>query len=195
MEFSDIYLLQKFLQGEVACFNVLIQRWQKRIFNFIYRNVSDYEEARDLTQETFAKAFIKARDLQDPSRFIPWLYKVALNECRMSLRRSRGRQKVPIEIYDSPESNEVEIAAVLVRQEESAQQRLEREETVARLREVLALLPEEQRLVIVMKEYEDLKFHEIAEILDVPLSTVKSRLYMGLKTLRRLLLQRELSRS
>src|SRR5688572_8999412 len=195
MEFSDVYLLQKFLQGEVASFNVLTQLWHKRIFNFIYRNVSDYEEARDLTQETFAKVFLKARELQDQSRFAPWLYKVALNECRMSLRRGRGRVKVPIEICEPSLVSDVEISSAMAQREEGPQQRLEREETVARLREVLGKLPEEQRLVIVMKEYEDLKFHEIAEILDVPLSTVKSRLYLGLKTLRRLLLQKELTRS
>ena len=194
MEFSDEYLLQKYLDADVAAFNILIQRWQKRIFNFIYRNVGDYEEARDLTQETFAKAFLKARDLHDRTRFSSWLYKVALNECRMAFRRTRGKQSVPIELFQQQDAQEAELGRAMAQRDESPQERLEREEGVARLREVMRMLPEEQRLVILMKEYENLKFHEIAEILDTPLSTIKSRMYLGLKTLRRLLVQKELSR-
>ena len=194
MEFSDEYLLQKYLDADIAAFNILIQRWQKRIFNFIYRNIGDYEEARDLTQDTFAKTFLKVKDLDDRSRFGPWLYRVALNECRMAFRRSRGKQKVPLEIYQQTDAEEIQLRSVMSEEPDGPEEQLRKKENVERLRAVLQMIPEEQRLVILMKEYESLKFQEIAEVLDVPLSTVKSRMYLGLKTLKRLLLQRELTR-
>jgi RNA polymerase sigma-70 factor (ECF subfamily) len=195
MEFSDEYLVRKYLDGDVSQFNILIQRWQKRIFNFIYRNTGDYEDARDLTQNTFAKAFVKAKELDDPSKFSSWLYKIALNECRMTFRRSRGKQKIPLEIYQQDETQEKELRQVMSEAEESPEDSLQRKENIERLREVIQLIPNEQRVVILMKEYENLKFHQIADILDVPLSTVKSRLYLGLKTLKRLLIQREFTRT
>lgn len=194
MEFSDEYLVQKYLDGDASRFNILIQRWQKRIFNFVYRNIGDYEEARDLTQDTFAKAFLKLKELDDAARFSSWLYKIALNECRMAFRRTRGRQKIPIEIYHQTEAQEVELGRMMAEREDSPEQSLQKREAAERLHEVFRMIPEEQRLVIVMKEYEDLKFHEIAQILELPLSTVKSRMYLGLKTLKRLLIQRELTR-
>ncbi|MBI4455051.1 MAG: sigma-70 family RNA polymerase sigma factor [Acidobacteria bacterium] len=193
MEPSDEYLIQKYLHGDTSRFNVLIQRWQKRIFNFIYRNLGDYEEARDLTQDTFAKVFLKLKDLDDTSKFSSWIYKVALNECRMAFRRAKGRQKVPLEIYHQTEAQGDEFCRIKS-EEESPEEHLQKKESVDRLREMIRMIPEEQRAVILMKEYENLKFHEIAEILDVPLSTVKSRMYLGLRTLRRLLIQKELTR-
>lgn len=191
MEFSDEYLVRKYLDGDVSQFNILIERWQKRIFNFVYRNIGDYEEARDLTQNTFAKAFLKIKELDDIGRFSSWLYKIALNECRMTFRRTKGKQKVPLEIYDQSETQEIELRKVMSQVEETPEEGLRRKEDAGRLREVIQLIPDEQRLVIVMKEYENLKFQEIADVLDVPLSTVKSRMYLGLKTLKRLLIQRE----
>ncbi|MBI3939526.1 MAG: sigma-70 family RNA polymerase sigma factor [Acidobacteria bacterium] len=194
MEFSDEYLVQEYLDGDVSRFNLLIQRWQKRIFNFIYRNIGNYEEAQDLTQDTFAKAFVKVKDLDDPAKFSAWLYRVALNECRMAFRRGKGKQNIPLEIYDQTETRELQLRGVMSEPEDTPEESLQRKESIERLRSVLSAIPEEQRLIIVMKEYEDLKFHEIAAILEIPLSTVKSRMYLGLKTLRRLLVQRELSR-
>ncbi|HEY2933299.1 MAG TPA: sigma-70 family RNA polymerase sigma factor [Acidobacteriota bacterium] len=194
MEFSDEYLVQKYLEGDSSSFDELIRRWQKRIFNFIYRNIGNYEESLDLTQNTFAKSFLKIKELDDAARFSSWLYKIALNECRMSFRRSKGKQNIPLEIYHQSETQEVELRRALSESEETPEERLQRKESVARLKEVILLIPEEQRLVILMKEYEGLRFHEIAEILDVPLSTAKSRMYLGLKTLRRLLVKKELSR-
>ncbi|MBI2821995.1 MAG: sigma-70 family RNA polymerase sigma factor, partial [Acidobacteria bacterium] len=83
---------------------------------------------------------------------------------------------------------------VMSEEEESPEETLQKKEDIARLRSVIEMIPEEQRLVILMKEYENLKFYQIAEVLDLPLSTVKSRMYLGLKTLKRLLIQRELIR-
>lgn len=179
MELSDERLLEHALEGDGACFGELARRWQRRIYGFICRYVGNREEARDLTQDTFAKAFQNLDRLADSRRFPSWLYKIALNECRMRFRRQNRGVIVPLEEY--------------VQREErggfptpTPEDTLEAGENVRILRQAVAQLPEEQRVVIVMKEYQGLKFHEIAEILDLPLSTVKSRMYLGLKTLKKL---------
>lgn len=182
MQRSDEYLLELALQGDGTCFGELSQRWQNKIYGFIYRYVGNREEARDLTQDTFAKAYQHLDRLSDPSRFSSWLYKIALNECRMRFRRRRHVTAVPLEDYVLQERDVSEAA--------SPEEALAAGETTRILKEVFGHLPEEQRTVILMKEYQGLKFQEISEILDVPLSTVKSRMYLGLKTLRKMMEQR-----
>jgi RNA polymerase sigma-70 factor (ECF subfamily) len=177
---SDEYLLQMALGGDGASFGALAQRWEKRIHGFIRRYVGNSEEARDLTQDTFAKAFQNLDRLVDPGRFSSWLYKIALNECRMRFRKEKGTHRIPWE-ESQAESRRSE------RVEENPESRLESVQRVDRLKEVFKDLPKEQKEVILMKEFQGLKFHEISEILGVPLSTAKSRMYLGLKTLRKLM--------
>ncbi len=181
MEHSDEHLLELALQGDGACFGELSRRWQFKIYGFIYRYVGTSEEAQDLTQNTFTKAFQNLDRLSDPSRFSSWLYKIALNECRMRFRSQRNFVSVPL-AEQAPERPE--------RGVRNPEEALLAKETSHLLQEAFARLPEEQKTVILMKEYQDLKFHEISEILEVPLSTVKSRMYLGLKTLRRLMEER-----
>ena len=180
MRLNDEYLLDLAVQGDAGSFGEVTQRWERRIFAFIFRYVGNSEEARDLTQNTFAKAFENLGRLSDSSRFSSWLYTIALNECRMRFRREKRAQHFPIE-DDSGSGLE------LVSAESSPEEGAAQQQQVRRLRRALGHLPDEQRAVIVMKEYQGLKFQEIAEIVEVPLSTVKSRMYLGLKTLRRLL--------
>ena len=181
MSFSDENLLQSALAGDGGSFGELVTRWERKIYGFIYRYVGDREEARDLTQETFVKAYKNLGRLSDHRRFSSWLYKIALNECRMRFRRRRW-DTVPL-----PESVEAPLTKA---DDPTPEQALASKEKVQLLREALLKLPEEQKTVILMKEYQGLKFREIAQILDLPLSTAKSRMYLGLKTLRRLMEKR-----
>ncbi|MBI4446497.1 MAG: sigma-70 family RNA polymerase sigma factor [Acidobacteria bacterium] len=181
MDRSDENLLQLALQGDGASFGELTGRWQRKIYAFIYRYVGNREEARDLTQDTFTKAFENLERLADPARFSSWIYKIALNECRMRFRKQR--HVTPVSLEDSSFREEQSTQLLPLSPEEA----LVEKEVVRVLKEVMENLPEEQRTVILMKEYQGLKFHEISEILDIPLSTVKSRMYLGLKTLRKLM--------
>ncbi|RPI28837.1 MAG: sigma-70 family RNA polymerase sigma factor [Acidobacteria bacterium] len=180
MNRSDDHLLALALQGDGACFGELAERWQRRIFSFVCRHVGNVEEAQDLTQDTFAKAYQNLDRLTDPARFSSWLYKIALNECRMRFRRGRNITHISLEKED--ESEGIDIADAT-----TPERHLADKEKSLLLKEAFQALPEEQRSVILMKEYQNLKFHEISEIMNVPLSTVKSRMYLGLKTLRRLM--------
>lgn len=178
MEPSDEYLLEMALQGDGASYGQLIRRWERKIFSFICRYIGDREDARDLTQDTFTKAYRNLGSLSDRRRFSAWLYRIALNECRMRFRRQKNIRAVALE-----ESGQEERAV----DASTPESRLAAKEEVQLLREVFQDLPEEQRVVILMKEFQGLKFQEISEILDVPLSTAKSRMYLGLKTLKRLM--------
>ena len=177
---SDEYLLQMALDGDGTSFGILVQRWEKRIYGFVRRYVGNNEDAKDLTQDTFTKAYQNLDRLVDPARFSSWLYKIALNECRMRFRKEKGTHRVPWE-ESQAETRRSE------RVDENPESRLETVQNVDRLKEAFGDLPKQQKEVILMKEFQGLKFHEISEILGVPLSTAKSRMYLGLKTLRKLM--------
>ncbi len=174
---TDEHLLELARQGDTACFGEVVRRWQKRIYGFIRRYVGDVAAAEDLTQDTFTKAFRNLSRLSDVGCFSSWVHKIALNECRMRHRRESRFVKLPWP--EQPAAGAVEIDH---QTPETALAALERREA---LQSAFGLLPAEQREVILMKEFQGLKFHEIADILELPLSTVKSRMYLGLKTLRR----------
>ena len=184
MNFSDEYLLELALQGDRSCFGELIERWQRKIYAFICRYVGNSTDAQDLTQDTFTKAYTNLDRLADPARFPSWLYKIALNECRMRFRKERRAQLVPLPEEEDPGGPELAVETT------TPETQLAVQEEIELVRGAFKELPEEQRAVILMKEYQGLKFHEISEILEIPLSTVKSRMYLGLKTLRKLMEKR-----
>lgn len=177
---SDQHLLELAQGGDRNGFGELARRWESKIYGFIRRNVRNAEDARDLMQETFMKAYLNLQRLEDPQRFGSWLYTIALNECRMNFRKGKSARLTPIEEeHEALHDHGIE--------SRSPERTLVRDEAALRVRRGFAQLPHEQREVILLKEYQGLKFHEIAEILEVPLSTVKSRMYLGLKNLKRVL--------
>lgn len=182
---DDEVLISRFLKGDSESFNLLATRWKKRIFNFVYRYTGSFEDSEDLTQETFAKALRSLGRLEDPRKFSSWIYRIALNECHMDRRRDRSHRHVFLDA--EVEGNGESMPRQLADPGDSPESVIHKQEMMERLKRVFAAIPAEQRAVIVMREYENLKFHEIAEILDIPLSTVKSRMYMGLRALKKLL--------
>ncbi len=174
---SDDRLVEAFQAGDLAAFDVLVLRWERRVQGTVYRVLGAEEDARDVTQEAFLRAFRSLRGFKGQARFSSWLYQIALNLCRDRLRRKRGKAFVSLDGIE-------EDAGLPGQGGPSPYDLAERGALSSLVREALAALPEEQREVIVLKEYEELTFVEIAEILDVPLSTVKTRLYRGLVNLR-----------
>ncbi|HET7292576.1 MAG TPA: RNA polymerase sigma factor [Vicinamibacteria bacterium] len=175
---SDERLVEAFQAGDLAAFDLLLLRWERRIQGTAYRILGVEEEARDVSQEAFLKAFRALRGFKGEARFSSWLYQIALNLCRDRLRRRRGKAFVSLESLEEEGGHPAPDAGP------SPYEQAERGALLRRVREALAALPDEQREVIVLKEYEELTFLEIAQILDVPLSTVKTRLYRGLVSLR-----------
>lgn len=182
---TDIELIALFLDGHAPAFDTLVGRWQARLYNFVLRHMGDREEARDLCQQAFIQAYRKLDRLQDHRTFAAWLYRIAVNLCRDCQRQRQRRPILYLEDVDGEASEklmETRPANPGAAPDHEAGQRDVRE----LLRRALQSLPEEQRVVVVMKEYEGLKFTQIADILQTPVNTVKSRMYYGLKSLRKL---------
>lgn len=171
---EDAQLVQAFLAGNAQAFNTLVTRWQDRIHYFAYRYFANTDDAADVTQKTFIKAYQKIETLNDHNKFGSWLYRIAKNLCLDELRKTKRQNTIS---YDNIETT-IDATA------QSVSSKVETKLTQEIIHKALLKLPGNQRIVIIMKEYEGLTFDEIAEILDEPLSTVKSRLYYGLKRLR-----------
>jgi RNA polymerase sigma-70 factor (ECF subfamily) len=174
---SDEELVERFQNGESSAFDVLVRRWERKVQGAIYRLVGPGEDVRDLAQETLLKAYRGLGTFKKEARFSSWLYQIALNVCRDRMRRGRGKSYVSFdELAETGEAGS-EIGP-------NALELIEARDLSRRVAAAVAALPEEQRQVVVLKEYQGLTFLEIAEALDVPLSTVKTRLYRGLGQLR-----------
>lgn len=178
LELSDTQIIERTLGGEPDAFNLLVRRWERQIYGLTLRMLGRDEEAKDATQETFISAYRNLSKFRGEAKFSSWIYRIALNICNTKLR---GRTKQTISIDEQREESGFEIAA----DTEELGSRLQQEQVARHVRRALQGLPAEMRQVIIMKEYEGLKFSEIADILGIPLSTVKTRMYTGLAELRK----------
>jgi RNA polymerase sigma-70 factor (ECF subfamily) len=164
---DDRKIIERVLKGDTDAFNLLVRQWEKPIYNFIVRMIGDRDQAMDLCQDAFMKAYRELDTLKDLDRFSSWLYRIAHNTCFSKLRKDQGKTFVELE----PETHAT---------------RMPIENRLA-VEKALQQLPEDQREVVVLKVFQNLKFEEIAAIQDAPVSTVKSRLYMGFEKLRSIL--------
>lgn len=178
LELSDTQIIERTLRGEPDAFGLLVRRWERRIHGLTLRMLGHDDEARDATQETFLSAFRNLSKFRGEAKFSSWIYRIALNVCNTRLR-SRSRASISIE--QQQETVGLEIPA------ETADlgSGIQKEQVARYVRRAIQALPPDMRQVIIMKEYDGLKFSEIAEILGIPVSTVKTRMYTGLAELRK----------
>lgn len=178
-------LIEKSRKGDEHAYGKLVGLWFKRIYNFSLKYFADHDLAMEVTQLTFIVVYKKIDRLKDVDSFKYWLYTIALNNCREEDRRQK--KKHWYSIFVSEEASQVESK---YGHPELEYQKKEKEELVA---ELLKTLPEEQKTIVIMKEFEGMKFREIAETLNISENTAKSRLYYGLKALKKLLEKSELN--
>ena len=155
-------------------------RWERPIYALAYRVIGREEEARDVAQETFLRAFRALGGFKGQAKFSSWLYRITLNLCRDWIRRER---RTPVS--QAPEGIDIIELAGETEPSESIEDLVSRRELGRAVAKAMAMLPEEQRTAIILKEYHGLTFQEIADMLECPLSTVKTRLYQGLTVLRK----------
>jgi RNA polymerase sigma-70 factor, ECF subfamily len=172
---SDEELVEACRAGESSAFDLLVARWEDRIRGASYRILGS--EDRDVAQEAFLKAYRGLAGFKREARFSSWLYQIATNLCRDRLRRRRSRPQVSLEAME-------ETGPLIVETRPGAHERLQEQDLAQAVRRAIESLPLEQREVVILKEYQELTFLEIAQALDVPVSTVKTRLYRGLDQLR-----------
>jgi RNA polymerase sigma-70 factor (ECF subfamily) len=177
---TDEELVARSKDGDADSFNQLILRWERPIYALAYRTIGREEDARDIVQETFLRAFRALPGFKGQSKFSSWLYRIALNLCRDWARRQRRTPTVQM-----PEGIDVIELASEQGPVESIEDLVARREIGRAVAEAMKILPDEQRTAIILKEYHGLTFQEIADLQNCPLSTVKTRLYQGLSVLRR----------
>jgi RNA polymerase sigma-70 factor, ECF subfamily len=170
---EDADLIRRAARGSVEAYNLLVSRWEKRVYNYLLRLTRNREDALDLTQDVFLKAYQNLRKLDDPERFAPWLYRIAHNEA-YSMFRKRRPESDSEEV--TPEATETGINVA-----GSSVFPIELSLAVAA---ALDRLSPDQREAVVLKIYQGFKFEEMAEVLGCPVSTIKSRLYTALELLK-----------
>jgi len=185
MTWTDEELVARAISGDADSFNELVHRWERPIYALAYRQIGREEDARDVCQETFLRAYRALGGFRGQAKFSSWLYRIALNLCRDWVRRER---RTPV--VQPPEDVDIADLAAARGPSETIEDLVARKDLAKTVERAMARLPEEQRTAIVLKEYHGLTFQEIADIVGCPLSTVKTRLYQGLTVLRR-----ELARS
>ncbi|PYS88364.1 MAG: RNA polymerase subunit sigma [Acidobacteria bacterium] len=176
---SDEQIVERALAGDADAFGEIVRRWERRIFALTYGILGREEDARDATQETFIAAFRNLSGFRGDAKVSSWLHRIAVNQCITRQRRAKVRGETSLE--GAAEDNGAQFAAPL---HESPARIVEGCERTEAVRRAVSALPPELREVLVLKEFEELTFQEIADTLHVPLSTVKSRLYTALKQLR-----------
>lgn len=170
---EDSDLIRQATRGSVEAYNLLVSRWEKRVYNYLLRITRQREDALDLSQDVFLKAYQNLRKLDNPERFAPWLYRIAHNEAYSMFRKRRPETDVE-ELEPESTGHGITVGG-------SAVFPVELSLAVA---SALDRLTPEQREAVVLKVYQGFKFEEMAEILDCPVSTVKSRLYTALDLLK-----------
>jgi RNA polymerase sigma-70 factor (ECF subfamily) len=175
---SDEQIVERALTGDAEAFGEIVQRWERRIFVLSFGMLGREEDARDATQETFLAAFRNLRAFRGDAKVSSWLHRIAVNQCITRQRRAKVRSESALETEEEKDASS--FAAPI---QYSPARVTEGREVNAAVRLAVNSLPLELRQVVVMKEFEELTFKEIADALDLPLSTVKSRLYTALKQL------------
>jgi len=177
---TDEELVARSVAGDHESFNQLILRWERPIYALAYRTIGREEDARDIVQDTFLRAYRALPGFKGQAKFSSWLYRIALNLCRDWVRKQRRTPTVAM-----PEGVDVAELASEQGPVESIEDLVARREMSRAVAQAMTQLPDEQRTAIILKEYHGLTFQEIADLQGCPLSTVKTRLYQGLSVLRR----------
>jgi len=184
---TDTDLITAFLSGDIHAFNMLVRRWEKPIYNYILRNTGDVEATKDLCQMTFIRVYKQLKKLKEPEKFSSWIYRIATNQCYDEFKRQKRKRNRHIHHIAKDGSRNL-MEEIADTKNKTPEIECHNKQVSAILKEALDNLPVEQRIVVIMKQYQGLKFSEIALSLNEPVNTIKSRMYYGLKALRKYLI-------
>ena len=178
-DLSDEQLVELAVSQDREAFGEIVRRWERKIFALCFGMLGREDDARDAAQETFIAAYRNLANFRGDAKVSSWLHRIAVNQC-LTVKR---RQKTRSEEYLGDDDGSEERVFIAPLQNSPARQ-AEQVERLKLVRTAVSSLPTDLRQVIVMKEFEDMTFQEISETLEIPLSTVKSRLYTALKQLK-----------
>ncbi len=180
-EATDEVLMNRAQIGDVRAFAELVQRYKDPMYNLAYRMLRDRQEAEDIAQETFLHVFRALNRFQTGERFSPWVYRIATNLCLDKLRRNKG---MSISL-DAPMGPESDVYLQVADPGDGPDAALELSELRDDVQRAVDALPERYRTIVILRHLHDRSYEEIAEIVDLPLGTVKTRLFRAREILRR----------
>ena len=181
---SDEELMLSCRDGDEGAFETLYRRYEKPIFSFIYRMVLSAEDAEDLCQETFLKVVRAKKKYRASAKFKTWLFHIALNLCRDRIRRMKFRSHLSLSSpVFSQGSEEIQLRQSVCDPSSDPTKRAQTDEMNTLVRQAFTKLPEQERTVVILRQYHALKFSEIAEIMNFPLGTAKSLNHRGCEKL------------
>jgi len=176
---SDEDLVERAVAGEHDAFAEIVRRWERKIFALCFGMLGREDEAKDAAQETFIAAYKNLSRFRGEAKVSSWLHRIAVNQCLTTKRRTKTRAE---DFFDGEDGSEER--TFVAAPHHSPARTAEAQERTNVVRQAVRALPADLREVVVMKEFEEMTFQEISETLEIPLSTVKSRLYTALKQLR-----------
>ncbi|MEJ2634790.1 MAG: sigma-70 family RNA polymerase sigma factor [Calditrichia bacterium] len=175
MKNDDHFLVRQCLEGNQTAFEGLVDKYQKIIYNMVYRFCKDFDEAEDITQTVFIKAYEKLKTFNAKYKFFSWLYRIAVNESLNFLKKKKDGKNIDTIIQCSEQNPEQTYLQV---------------ELSENIQRSLMQLQPNYRIIIILRHFAHCSYNEISEILDIPVRKVKSRLYSARQILREILIQR-----
>ena len=173
-------VIKRILEGDINAFELLMSAYEKNVYNLALRMCSNPEDAADMTQEAFIKAYNSLSSFRGDSKFSVWLYRIVSNVCLDFLRKQKRRPSVSLSVEDDDgESTELQIPDESNSPHKLLEQKLSREALSRGLKE----LPEDQRQILILRELQGLSYDEISEVLNIEAGTVKSRIFRARKKL------------
>ena len=170
-------LIGKAKQGDMHAFEELILKHEKIVYNLALRMMNHSEDAKDISQEVFLKEYRSLTNFDERSAFSTWLYRITHNTCIDEMRRRKGKQNYSLE--EELENEEGSMQRQIADEGDTPEESLLREEQKSELLQALENLSEEHKAAIILRDVKGFSYEEIAEILEVSLGTVKSRISRG----------------
>ena len=185
---SDQLLIEEILKGKSSIYELLILKYQNQLFATVINIVKDEDLAQDIVQEAFLKAYESLNSLRDRNQFYPWIKRIAINESLMKI----DRNKRYVDMYDESQEED-DYFFNSITDEKNPEKELIDEEMRRYVRKYVESLPSKLRTVIILREVEDLSYEEIAEILNIPIGTVGSRLFNARQIIKERLIKQGLA--
>jgi RNA polymerase sigma factor (sigma-70 family) len=182
---EEVALVSRARQGDLAAYDELIKRYQERIYATIYHMTSNHEDANDLAQESFIKAYQALKSFKGGSSFYTWLYRIAVNKTINFLKQRKNRQHLSLNDLDFNTEHDPDLVALI--SEKTPRRDAGLTELQQKLNEALLKLSEPHRLVVVLHDVQGLSHEEIAKVMECNIGTVRSRLFYARQQLQALL--------
>jgi RNA polymerase sigma-70 factor (ECF subfamily) len=172
---DDVVLVRRVKRGDMDAFDLLVQRYQERIYAVIYHMTSNHEDANDLAQDTFIKAYRALRSFKGDASFYTWLYRIAVNKTINFLKQRKNRQQMSLNDLDTNLEHDPDLMALI--SDKTPRREISLTELQEKLNAAMLKLSESHRLVVTLHDIQGLPHEEIAQIMDCNVGTVRSRLF------------------